>query len=356
MSKYMHQLKERLLDYEIEPHILNQILQQYQKRIDQNKPMEAVEYEVERLIQKYHLKLTEDHKRHLSSIISIAPLISVVLYLMLGFLFDLWHPGWLIFFLVPSVVLVFFVFRDDITMGFLAIIPFLIIISYFFVGFYFGLWHPTWLIFILLPMIGVFSRYRKRSIKFILFTISPFFTIGTYIILGSYFGLWGRIWVIFLLVPILACLEETNRKRLIICETTLLFSLIYGIVIPFVLPWGYSFIGLLVPIIALMSMGEESLIKFTKETIFDFILFMILAIVYIFIGVLFKGWAYGWMVLLIFPAYEIVNQSPNHFKFYYMTPFIAIIIFFSLGYFLSLWAYSWLAFIIIPINYLIERD
>lgn len=38
------------------------------------------------------------------SIISIIPIITTIIYLMLGFGFNLWHPGWMIFLLIPVVI------------------------------------------------------------------------------------------------------------------------------------------------------------------------------------------------------------------------------------------------------------
>ena len=358
MNTYLEQLKERLVDHEIDQRLLNRILNNYKNKLEAHpEKLKDVAEEVEDVIKKNYLRLVENHKREISSVIALAPFISFILYLILSFGFDLWHPGWLVFIAVPLVILVFDVFEDDIVLGFLALIPFLIIGSYLFVGFYFGLWHPTWLVFMLLPVIGVFSRYKKRSIKFMLYTLSPFVTLSAYIILGSIFHLWSSLWVVFLLVPMLACLEEENKKRLIICETTLLISMIIGIVVPLITSsWSLSFLGLLLPIFAMMSMGEESIIRFNKDTLLDILLFLSLAIIYVTLGVLINAWAYAWMILMIVPAYEIVHLSPNHFKFYYIMPFISIAIFFSLGFFFSLWAYSWLAFLLIPILILIERD
>lgn len=358
MDLFLEQLKERLLDHDISDKLLNQILSDYQKKIEKNpNSVDDVGVVTEKLIKTYDLKLKEDTNREISTIIAFAPFISIVLYLSLGFLFDLWHPGWLVFIAVPIILLIFSVFHDDISLGFLALIPFIIITSYFFVGFYFGLWHPTWLIFMLLPVIGVFSRYKKRSLKFLLYTLSPFLTISIYIILGSQFHLWSRLWVIFLIVPMLACLEEENRKRLFICEGSLSVALIVGIVTPFFTPlWSLSFIGLAVPLIAMVAMGEDSIIKFKKDNIIDLALFIALSVIYVVLGIVFNAWAYAWMIFLIFPAYEILDQSPNHFKFYYIMPFISIAIFFSLGYFLNGWAYSWTAFLIIPILIFVERD
>ncbi|MFO7968634.1 MAG: hypothetical protein R6U15_00795 [Candidatus Izemoplasmatales bacterium] len=366
MNKYLELLKERLLDYQIDDSFLLKIISEYKEKIAklENDDFEYIKTkfgnpseEVNYIVKKYQLKLKENEGKETKTIISIVPFISFVSFLILGFGFDFWHPGWLVFIIVPIIVLVFTVFDDNIISGLFALIPFIIIISYFFVGFYLGIWHPTWLIFILLPLIGVFSNYKSMSIKSFLFVISPFIALIIYIILGSVFHLWSKLWVVFLLVPMIGVLQEHRVKRIIIYEISLFLALIIGIVTPYITSsWGYSFLGLLIPALVFISYGEDSIIKFTKETIIDWLVFLFLAIIFLVFGIVFNAWGYIWMILLIFPAYEILKQSPDNAKFYYIMPFISIIIFYSLGYFYNLWMYSWLAFLLVPIVYFIERD
>jgi hypothetical protein len=357
MDQYFEKLKERLLDHEISHNQVNTIIQKYQTRFKKNQPVKPVEEEVEDIIQEYDLKLKENPDREISTVIAWIPFVSIISYLFLGFVLDFWHPGWMVFIAVPIIFLIFSVFHDDISVGFLALIPFLIIFSYFYVGFYYHIWHPTWLIFILLPVIGVFSRYRKRDLKFFLFALSPFVAISAYILLGDYLNLWSRSWVVFLLVPMSACLQETDKKRLWICEISLLVSMLIGIILPFFTSsWGFSFFGLLIPLIILMYMGEDSIVKITKDSLFDFSLFIMILVIYLLLGLFADAWAWAWMLVMLLPAYELIKQSPNHFKFYYIMPFISIAIFYSLGFFLGLWAFSWLAFILIPITIYLERD
>ncbi|MDA3931507.1 MAG: hypothetical protein PF513_02085 [Tenericutes bacterium] len=359
MKTYIKALKERLLDHHINNDLLNEILNEYEEKLNNNNDEDLlpVEEEVENIIIKYDLKLKEYEEKEISTIIALAPFVSLMSYLVLGFGFDLWHPGWLIIIIVPLLFLVFSVFHDDFLAGILALIPFGIILSYFFVGFYYHIWHPTWLIFMLLPVIGVFTHYRRKGIISFLFALSPFLAVILYIGLGNYFHLWSRAWVVFLLVPMIASLHEKKIKRLIIFEASLFVSMIIGIVLPYLTSsWGYAFFGLLIPSVAFISFGEDSIIKFSKETVFDWFLILFLATFYLIFGIIFNIWAYAWMILLVIPVYEIIKQSPDHFKFYYVMPFVSIVLFFSLGYFFDLWAYSWLAFVLIIISYFIERD
>jgi len=358
MKTYIKKMKERLEDHQISQDLLDEIIEDYRQRLENNdSSLLPVEEEVENIIKKYDLKLIEHTEKDITTIIAFVPFVSIVSYLVLGFGFDFWHPGWLVFILIPILVMLFSVFHDDIISGILALIPFFIIFTYFFIGFYFHIWHPTWLVFILLPVIGIFSHHRRKNIKFLLFSLSPFITITLYIILGIYGHMWNRAWVLFLLVPMLACLEETNKKRLLICVLSLFLAMVLGFIIPYITDdWGLSFLVLLIPSFVFLSLGENSVIRFSKDTTMDWLLFLFLATSYLLLGIFMDGWAYGWMLIMILPIYEIVKQSTEHFKFYYIMPFISIAIFFTLGYFFNLWLIGLSAFILIFISYLIERD
>ncbi|MFW5794242.1 MAG: hypothetical protein ACOCV1_02055 [Bacillota bacterium] len=366
MNKYLEILKERLMDYQIDNDILLKILSNYKEKINNlaNNDYDYIKSklgdpykEVNQIVDDYNLMLKENEGKETKTIIAIVPFVSLVSYLILGFGFDFWHPGWLVFVIVPLIVMVFTVFDDNYIAGLLALVPFIIIISYFFVGFYLGIWHPTWLIFILLPLIGIFTNYKKMSLRSFLFAVSPFAALIFYIVLGSVFHLWSRSWVVFLLVPMLGVLQDKRTDRVIIYEISLFLAVIIGVIFPDITSsWGYSFFGLLIPAFVFISYGEDSIIKFSKDTIIDWLVFLGIAIVFLIIGIVFKAWAYIWMILLGFPAYEIIKQSPDNAKLYYIMPFISIVLFYSLGYFYSLWAYSWLAFLLIPIVYFIERD
>ena len=74
------------------------------------------------------------------------PVTVTVLYLILGFVFDLWHPGWLLFLTVPLQYLRFDSFVDRL------LHPISVTLIYLVLGFFFDLWHPGWLIFLLIPV------------------------------------------------------------------------------------------------------------------------------------------------------------------------------------------------------------
>ena len=82
------------------------------------------------------------------------PLFVVAAYLLLGFLWNLWHPGWLLMFAVP-------VYYQLASMAATADLrkklhrfpmAVLCVLAYLMLGFAFNVWHPTWMLFFLIPV------------------------------------------------------------------------------------------------------------------------------------------------------------------------------------------------------------
>ena len=99
----------------------------------------------------YEAKARQEQQARRARGDAIYPLAITVLYLILGFCFHLWHPGWLIFLTVP---LRYIHFQSRLEM---LTNPIVITLLYLVLGFYFHLWHPGWLIFLAVPL-GAVSR------------------------------------------------------------------------------------------------------------------------------------------------------------------------------------------------------
>jgi len=91
-----------------------------------------------------------DRKRKLDA---SYPLLISILYLILGFAFGLWHPGWLIFLTIPMHYMHFRSRMDRFTN------PVMITLIYLAIGCFFDIWHPTWMIFLLIPLAEI---HKKR--------------------------------------------------------------------------------------------------------------------------------------------------------------------------------------------------
>lgn len=81
------------------------------------------------------------------------PLFAVAAYLAMGFLWDWWHPGWLLFLGIPVYYgLVSMQGAADLRRKLLRfpIAP-LCVLVYLMLGFFLHFWHPSWMIFLLIP-------------------------------------------------------------------------------------------------------------------------------------------------------------------------------------------------------------
>lgn len=94
-----------------------------------------------------------------AKIIAATPLITVIVYLLLGFCADAWHPGWIVFFAIPIVPIIL----GTVTYG--ALYPILVVIAYLVMGFVWKLWHPGWIIFLTIPVVEIFLPKNKIIYK-----------------------------------------------------------------------------------------------------------------------------------------------------------------------------------------------
>lgn len=91
-------------------------------------------------------------------------LIAIVIYIAIGFMYELWHPGWLIFFLVPIISSAIHAIKEKRADYFAY--PVLVVWIFLCSGVVKNIWHPTWVLFLTIPvyyeMIDFF-RDRKNN-------------------------------------------------------------------------------------------------------------------------------------------------------------------------------------------------
>ncbi len=90
-------------------------------------------------------------------IISATPMICLIIYLLLGFCANAWHPGWIVFFAIPIVPMILG------NRSLAGLYPLLTVIAYLVMGFVWKLWHPGWIIFLTIPVVEIFLP-KKRII------------------------------------------------------------------------------------------------------------------------------------------------------------------------------------------------
>ena len=105
----------------------------------------------------------EDAKKPkvLNMLSGLIPVLITITYFILGGVFNLWHPGWLVFLFIPVFLTlidaIYFKRPDDFCF------PVLVVIAYLFIGFEFSGWHPYWFLFLLIPVCYIICDAFKKS-------------------------------------------------------------------------------------------------------------------------------------------------------------------------------------------------
>lgn len=89
--------------------------------------------------------------------------IAIVAYIALGCIYHLWHPGWLIFLLVPIISSAIQTIRKKDINCFAY--PVLMLLIFLYVGLVKMIWHPTWIVFLTIPLWYEMIRFFKKKNK-----------------------------------------------------------------------------------------------------------------------------------------------------------------------------------------------
>lgn len=86
--------------------------------------------------------------------------------------------------------------------------PVLCALIYLLIGFLWNLWHPGWLVFLTIPIYYTFEgcMYGTGNFKTALKATWPVCCAMIFLVLGCVWGLWHPGWLVFLTVPIIECL------------------------------------------------------------------------------------------------------------------------------------------------------
>ena len=116
-------------------------------------------------IKKEEVKIVvdEDAKKPkvLNMLSGLIPVLITITYFILGGVFNLWHPGWLVFLFIPVFLTlidaIYFKRPNDFCF------PVVVVIAYLFIGFEFSGWHPYWFLFLLIPVYYIICDAFKKN-------------------------------------------------------------------------------------------------------------------------------------------------------------------------------------------------
>jgi len=241
-----------------------------------------------------------------------------------------------------------------------AISPFIAMIVFFILGFGFDLWHPGWLAFLLIPITGILSSRRQSRINTYVEVI-PFIALFIFLGIGLWLEVWHPTWVIFLLIPAVSILDSRQTYRYLSFVGFILIPIVYVLsyyYFPFSYNWMLFFL-LFFPALysGLINFRINGLRNRKLEIALGSILFLTSAI-FVIIGVLTDVWHPTWLIFMVIPIGSIVISAiamDNKIHWTAIMPFIAIIGFFLFGEFLDGYHWAWLFFLLIPMTAIVEK-
>lgn len=235
--------------------------------------------------------------------IAISPFISIIVFFVLGTQWQLWHPGWLVFLLIPVSAIA--LNTDDWMVKMVALSPFAATIT-FFVFLELGMPEYGWLAFLVIPMLGVFSQ--KPVWRAVVFEIAMILSIAGYIVLG----------------PVM--------QRYDVAGYSFLFLVVYFLTDP---RFYSQLVQLFTTVVGLTVLGSIA--------------------AFLLLGFLLEGWYYAWLVFLTIPMIAIIHHSSRRHRMVALMPFISTILFFTIGFVFGGWAYAWLVYLLIPMTAIVNK-
>lgn len=211
--------------------------------------------------------------------------IAAIVYLVLGSIFDLWHPGWIVF--VLAIVFSEFKLNDKKS----YFIPALSLI-YLAIGLLWNYWHPGWIIF---PIGFVVLATIEKKFEVMLLIVS-----GIYLILGILFGYWLLFSIIFILAGGLVLGRDEITSGLWI------FTIAVYIFLGFMFDlWHPGWLVFLVTGAITTIIEEKSFVGFT---------WIISIAVYLFLGFVFTLWHPSWIIFVLAAAVSTYIGDENENK------------------------------------------
>lgn len=282
-------------------------------------------------------------------LIALSPFVATILFFVLGMAFDLWHVSWMAFLLIPMTAIVIEGLNKRWKRHFLTpLMPFLAVVIYMVLGFGFRLWHPGWLVFLAIPVVAILESHR-RNVLSTLTALSPFMAILAFFILGQ-FGLWQPGWLVFLAIPMIGILNGKNIGKVIVFELSFIVAIGLYLYIGYVMgEWTLAALSFLIPVVYGILSGDIQIRIFQGDWFTKIVVILTIA-VYIAMGILFPmTWAWLWVIFFIVPVQAIVRKGGKENILVAVMPFVATTIFYLVGFFVpGAFAYSWLAFLLIP--------
>ena len=285
------------------------------------------------------------------------PIICTVAFLLLGFIGNLWHPGWLVFLAVPVYYsLIHAIFSRSPQKAFNSLVPVIVPVAYLIIGLLTDVWHPTWLIMLIIPVyycVVSMAKYTGvRAAK--LFPIWAF-AVAAFFLAGFLYSQWTWCWAILLIIPfyylILDCIEKSVAMGIAMLLAGILLIGAYiaiGVTTKLWHPAWLLFLAWSPITHTIETIGEH---KSFKHYVAEFPYFVVCTGVYLCLGLMYGMWHPWWLLI---PGSAVVSSICNllagNRKWSGISFGAAITVtYLVLGIGFDLWHPWWILFLTIPI-------
>ena len=98
--------------------------------------------------------------------------------------------------------------RSKISRKISAVTPILATAAFFYLGLFENMWHPGWVVFAVIPLVEILLSIYTQEGKAKWVSISVIFSIIAYIVRGIMTGEGWKVWLVFFIVPVVAIIAE----------------------------------------------------------------------------------------------------------------------------------------------------
>jgi len=291
---------------------------------------------------------TKPKRKKEGKFVALSPFIATIAFFVIGFQYGLWHPGWLVFLLIP-IAGILEGMRDDFGDALTGLTVFGATIGFFLLGYFYSLWHPAWMLFLLIPIVGILSD-SKDDILDKLVGLTTFAVIIFYVVMGTYYDLWHPAWVVFFLIPLMTVFDRKKTSDRLLSVLVFLIIPVFYLYLEYINFSDYNYLIFVVSILIGINQGYIHIgIKVEDLRTKEGLTVVAIIVAYIVMGIFFDLWHPGWLVFLLIPVMMMLYEEKRP-PFVAFSPFIATAAFILLGYYYDIWHLAWMAFLLIPIS------
>ncbi len=328
-QSFLNQLREALEEEGVSEKIIEETIQEYGSMIDDAlEGNETLESFIKRMgsPKKVAKALAKDRPKRSNRLTALSPFIATILFFLVGVLFQAWHPGWLLFLLIPITGIL-----TSKPIEWRGLLIFVILIIFILVGTITYLWNPLWSLFLL-----IIPHSKNKKITM----IDRVALIYTYIAVAVY-----HIAVIYYSFAFMGGYEGIREFYVTMSLVVFIPLLIYAfwngsIQIRFDLDWQ----------------NPLTVKKFVANLSF----LLGVGLGYLLLGFMWGLWHPGWLIFLLIPIVYILVGN-KRVSITSLMPFIATILFVLVGEYGMIpgqdtaYTLSWLFFLLIPISGILEK-